>query len=439
VADRQRTLPSARWPWALALATLVAGPCAAQLTVGSALSAQQSIAPAFGPPLPAILPNVDQTEISGAISETYSSNVTGVSAAYSPLRGLKPADLITNPYIAGVVSRPLGRDTFFIQGAFGYVDYARNPVLNRSNIEVQGGASAPFGLCQSSLTGAYTRGQADLEELALAQLGPGAVTHVSDTVQDGNIGFTASCGHTVGLAPTVSVSEALVNNSVQQLGDLNARVFSASGGLAYRSASHGVLSALGQYSRTDYPDRFVATPTGLKTQGLETFGGGISYVSFPFTRLQGTASIDYQILQPVSATGQNFYGLTYDFALAYLITPNFSTSLGVSRQTAPSNSPYALFVVREVYDVQVNYSLGSQTVISAGVARRHYVYDDLVIPQIADATVITDSRIFATGERRIGRRLSVSVTLAYRQRDANFPGLSYPDFMAGISARASFQ
>jgi hypothetical protein len=419
-------------------AGLIAGPCSAQQSLSTALASQQSVSPAFGPELPAIIPDVDQTALSAALSEAYSSNVSGGSTALAAVRGLVPSDFLTTPYISAVISRPLGRESYFLQGTLGYVDYARNPVLNRSNIQVQGGGAAPFGVCQSSLIGSYSRGQAKLEELALAEANTTGLARTSDLVQDGAVSMTATCGHAVGLAPTFTVSEILINNSAANLEDINARVFSTSGGIQYRSAAYGSLSVIGQYSRTDYPDRFVLTPSGIRSQSLENFGGGLTYVTFPFARLQGSASIDYEILQPVSATGQNFYGFTYDFTLAYLVTPRLSTAVTVSRQTTPSNSPYALFEVRELYNAQANYSLGTLTTLILSASRQHMVYDDLVALQRLDATVITDSRLTASAERQIGRRLSVSLSVAYRQRDANYPGLSYPDVLTQITARSKF-
>jgi hypothetical protein len=272
----------------------------------------------------------------------------------------------------------------------------------------------------------------------LAVSGPIAQKGASDVVEDVAVSFAATCGHSVGFAPTVSISETLVNNNFVALETVNVRQFSSSAGLAYRTGSLGVISATAQYSRTDYPGRTIQTTSGPLQERTETYGGGLTYVTPSYSRLQGQASLSYEILQPYSSADAEFRGVTYGLSLSYAASSNLSALLTVYRQTIPSNNPYALFDLRQSYELRMNYKLGTFTILALGASRRQDRYEDLVIPEIPTPTLETVSRVYLSATRPIGRRLSVELLTGYMQRDANYPGFGYPQIMVGLTATSKF-
>jgi hypothetical protein len=76
--------------------------------------------------------------------------------------------------------------------------------------------------------------------------------------------------------------------------------------------------------------------------------------------------------------------------------------------------------------------------LSGGASFAHNAYNGAPYPLGFD---LTDEKIYAAfGEVNLflTRRLSLAIDVEQRQRNANFPGLSYPDTRVGLTARAMF-
>ena len=487
-----------KWPWALLVAGLMASPCVGQQSSGAgadpaqppvsqgpnigqpgeapipgsqavgasssgvgsastpptpaptASSGQPSVTTAFNPDLSALFANGDHTSLTFNISESYHSNVTGSSSSAFAGRGTL-SDFVTAPNLQAGFARTFGRGNFFLGGDIGYVDYARHSILNRSNIVLDGGGVAAIGLCQTNLQGSFSRGQANQGDLAVA-LGAGRPIVTSDLIQNTLGSFSATCGHASGLAPTVSASVSSLQNTSTATGlgidlplqALSARTYSVSSGLAYRTASLGVLTATGQYTHTDYPGRPLGAlglstgAPGSPTESFSALGGGVNYVTPAYLRVTGSASLNYESLQPDNGLGKSFNGLTYSASLGYAVTAHIAAQLSVSHQTAPSNNLDALFVVRQNYGASAIYTLGNLSSLTLGVSKQDMNYDDILLPQLAQITYYKIDRVYLTASRRIGRRLRLELSLSYRSTNTNLTAFNYSDAVVGLAASSSF-
>jgi Putative beta-barrel porin 2 len=419
------------WPIGLALACAISTPCVAQV----------SGLPTFGIQAPQITPGVDEKQIGLDLSGGYDSNVARSSEALARERGITPEDFFISPGGDVTFSRVFGRQTVFLEALAGYRAYVRNSILDRENVTLDGGAVGQVSICQTSLTGGYDRAQADLSYLLITVDGKPAPV-VKDTRQDGVVDFSATCGHSIGLAPTFNVSETSVTNSNPLYAEINANVFSGSGGITYRNPVLGQVSITGQYSDATYPNRLVpvvlGTGLGFTRFGYQTVGGGISYNRAVGSRLSGTVALNYENLEPGVGQTQGFSGLTYNANLSYQVTPRLSATLVAGKETMPSNEVQASFEINQIYGAQAIYSFGPQTNVGGGVSRTRQQYEGLLVPEVLNLTEASTNSVYVNATRKLNRRLSVGASLAYSQRTANFPGLSYSDVLLTLSARSTF-
>jgi hypothetical protein len=399
--------------------------------------AQQTGLSTYGAAPPQIQPGVNQREVDLDVTGTYETNVAGTDATIAAERGIKPEDFIVHPSAAFTFSHMIGRETGFLQGSIGYNEYIRNPRLDRSTIAIDAGGAGQISLCQGTVSGAYSRQQADIADLALVGENGKALLDVKDLIDYSVVALSTTCGHSIGLAPTFNVSESRVHNSLGELGAVDADVLSTAVGVTYRSPVLGQISLLGQYSATNYPDRFVTTANGPVEENYTTVGGGFTYVRNLGGRLQGAASVSYLILEP-AANIAGFKGFTYDFSGTYAITPQLNAVALVQRATTPSNQPGVAFVLVNVYSLEADYGLGARASLALGLARTQRQYDGLITTTFMGATQYAINRVYTLASLKLGRRLALSLRLTYEQRAANFPGLSYSNVIVALGASSKF-
>jgi hypothetical protein len=326
-----------------------------------------------------------------------------------------------------------------LEGSAGYKAYDRNTFLDRSNIEIGGGGVGQVGVCQSSATGAYSRSQADLNYLpVVVQPGQQPTIANKDTLTDATVGFTATCGRAVGLAPTASVSEVWIQNSAASFSAIDAHVFNGSGGVTYRSPVFGSVTINGLYSKTLYPFRFVPVDGGSTSLSYQTTGGGITLARAVGSRLSGSLSIDYTKLEPGDGVTQGFSGITYSGNLVYAVNPRLNVSAVAGREVTPSNQIDASFSLTQIYGVQASYAMGSRLSLQTGYSRTHQLYEGLLFPVSFNITEQSINSVYGNATYKFNRWLSVEPSVTYSQRSANVVAFSYTDVVCAITLRSSF-
>ena len=414
------------WRWS-------AGVIASAVVATSPHASAQSV-------IPSIEPGTRVQTIGLASQIIYDSNVAGTSSSLAALRGIAPSDEIVSPSLSFELARPIGRETVYLQGSAGYEFHLRNKLLNRENIDVRPGVIGQIAGCQVGLGGGYSRAQSDQSQLAFTPNGIITPAQQQNVLEVEQLGGTASCGKATGFAPNLSVSETLTNNSSPIQRFTNARTFSASGGLAYRRPTFGALSVFGSYSRTDYPDRagLINFGAGSIGNGFQTSSVGVIYTRSLGSRLRGTVSVSYTKLENLGTALPGFGGLTYSANVTYQLSSRIQFAGNVSRATAPSNRLNSSYSIQEAISGQVLYQLGRRITLSGGGSSGHNIYDGVPYPIGFDLTDEKTYTVFGDAAFRLTQRLSFDLNVQHLQRNANFPGLNYPDTRVGLTARATF-
>ncbi len=375
-----------------------------------------------------------------SVETLYDSNVAAYGIGNGGRRGFRHSDIIFEPAIHVDLARPIGRETVYIQGSAGYDFYTRNTILNRENINLTGGALAPIGICQTTVAGAYSRAQSDLSELALTPSGAPTVVQTRNAYQVEEVSGSADCGRATGLTSNAQVSETWTQNSSPVQRYTNARTFSGAAGLGYRRPILGTISLFGAYSQTNYPDRAaLALLLGVPVStGYQTYSGGVRYNRAIGSRLQANGSISYTKLNSEGGLSRGFSGLTYSAGLTYQISPRLGAQALISRATVPSIRLNSTFGLDNIYSGQLSYTMTSRLTLSGGGSIAHDTYNGIPYPVGFDITDEKIYRVFGNAEYKLTRRISLGLNAEHLQRDANFPGLSYPETRVGLTARAKF-
>jgi hypothetical protein len=411
-----------------------AGVVAAAAVMPSSATAQVAAAPS------AIQPGQRIQEIDLVGDILYDSNVAESDAALAALRGIKPSDVIFEPSVRFDIARPIGRETIYLQGDAGYDFHARNSLLNRETIDVHPGVLSQIGICQTGLTGDYSRAQSDLSELAISPAGLRVPFREQNVLQVEQVGGNATCGRAVGFAPSVTASETWTHNSspIERL--IDAQTFSGSAGLAYQRPILGSVRVFGAFSQTNYPNRdgLVGVEGASVATGYQTVSGGVTYTRAVGSRLQGSASISYTKLDQQETGGRGFSGPTYSAALAYRVSSRLSATGTVSRATVPSNRLNSTFAIDNLYAGTLAYGLGSRWTLDGGASFAQNTYNGVPSPLEFDLTSEKIYTVFGDVKLRLTRRLTVGLNVQQLKRNANFAELSYLDTRVGLTARATF-
>jgi hypothetical protein len=235
----------------------------------------------------------------------------------------------------------------------------------------------------------------------------------------------------------MNVSEVWVTNDAANFRAIDADVFSGSGGVTYRSPVLGSATISGQYSKTTYPNRFIPG-FGSSSLGFQTTGGGITLARAVGSRLSGSLSVSYTKLEPGSGFTQGFSGITYNGDIAYALNPRLNLTVVAGRAVTPSNEIDASFVISEIYGVEASYALGSRLTMAGGYSRTHQNYEGILFPVTFNLTEQTVNSVYGNTSFRLNRHLTLSPSVTYSQRAANFAPQSYNDVVVAITARSTF-
>src|SRR6185312_2337342 len=130
-------------------------------------------------------------EITTSLSARYDSNVARASDEIAQKRGIKPADWLLSPSINIQLDKALGSQSIYFNGDVGYDLYARNHVLDRERILLDGGARLHHS---------------DLSEIVDA-----ATAKNTENVR--KIALDVQCGGPIGIIPFAGASRTWASNS----------------------------------------------------------------------------------------------------------------------------------------------------------------------------------------------------------------------------------
>jgi hypothetical protein len=393
--------------------TLGAGAAGGLLLLASAAQAQEA----------------RHVSVEAQVEVLHDTNVARSSAALAALRGLDRSDTIITPRIAADIFLPVSRQALFLRGSVGRSYYQNNSILSSARYDLNGGARLHLAICEGTLSDLYQHAQTDLQDLTLLA--------TKNVETQNTVALDLTCGRSVGLAPTFSISDTNASNSTAFLRPSDFHTVSTSAGLAYRRPSLGEVSIFGRHDDTTYDHRLVLTKTGLDDDGYVTNAGGVRFLHRTGARIGTELSASYTTVNPTALGLSKFKGFTYRGVVDYRVNGRLTTSAKLERAAQPSIRPGVAYSVTTTAQLDALYLVGSRMKLNAGVSRQHDSYTGSTLGA-GDLTDETLTAIYAGGRWDFGRRLAVAATLRHEERDASLAGFGYSSNQAGITLIGKF-
>lgn len=385
------------------------------LATASAAAAQATSPQALA--LPHDPPGVNRLSISGTGEVIYDTNVAKSDQAIAALRGLSLADVSYRPSMTLDILRALGNQSVFLNGSAGYDFYQHNTLLNSSRIDIAGGAELRFGPCHSVVSDEYARQQTDLQDVTIA------VAKNEETLN--SINFYGDCARTIGLTPTLNLSQSWASNSNSLLKPQDYNSLFVQAGLAYQRPVFGKLSLFGRYSNTSYPRSMVPVGAGFDRQGYRLYAGGVRFERQLGARIDGSVEISYTDLEPYIAAAPKFRGLTYVGTLTLHPTSRITATVNAERDTKPSIQPGSSYSTDDNDRVELDYAINPRWKIDAGVSYLAQRYGGAALNPKLDLLSQRITDYYAGAELDFARRFSLIFDAREENRRASLAGFSY--------------
>lgn len=361
----------------------------------------------------------------------YDTNVARASAAQAAARRLSREDFRFSAGLDLDISLPAGRQELFLQGAIGYVTYARNDRLNRERIDLRGGMNGVFGPCRPKLTLGYSRGQSEVEDLDFS-------VSVKNSEERRSVQLEARCGRGYGFEPVVGAEAIWARNSnvARERSDYNE--YNVSAGIAYSQPTLGDISLTGSYGRTRYPKRLVLVGLDQLTDGYEVYSGGVRYERQIGTRMRGRITASYTKLKSNLPNVKDFDGITYGAQLTLQPTYRLQARFAFDRDIQSSNRLDVNYSLSDTYSAEAEYAIGSRLRLVAGGSIRDRTFEKSgTLPVVGPS----DERIrtlMAALRFQQNRRLSFELNAINDNRDADISLFDYSSTRIGLTAKAEF-
>ena len=360
----------------------------------------------------------------------YDNNSARTGKVVAQQRNLKAQEFTFTPTLTFRATQPIGQESLFVNGSFGYQFHEHNTVLNRETYVVNGGGAARLGLCQASIVGFIRASQADIQDLD-----PLTTKNLRSTSGEG---VSLQCGRPSGFGANMSIQNTETKNSEPRLRISDADGQTITAGVGYRHPTLGTFGVSYVYDSSAFPNRIIPG---------RPIGDGYFNESFGITaqRSFGRASLSLvasrfnlkrEFVPP--GTSQKLKGQTYAIQGSYGLGSRINFQGGVSRSIQPSGRPGKLFDVAQSANVAVSYKLGSRFDIKLDQAYGKVTSNrDTLTPLI----VITESRInstTATLNYTQSSKISFGLTARYDERKTNLPQVNYSASSCGFRAGATF-
>ncbi len=360
----------------------------------------------------------------------HDSNVALSNAAQAALIGIKPSDTLYVPSLSVDVFVPVSRQALFLRGGVSYDFHQNNQQLDRGHADLTGGLNLTTGPCQSTVSLAYARAQADLQVLTLAD--------PRNTYETQKADFNTTCGRVSGLAATFSASAERGNNSNRFQAVSDSRTKSYTVGVIYRRPSLGTVQIFGSHTNTEYPDRTIVVGA---SRGFDLDALGVTYERNVGSRLNAklsASSSDLKSITNLAGGGGNFKGTTYSADLRYRPTSKLNLDLHHSRSIDPALEIGRLYNLQQQTSLGASYQLGTRITLAGSAAKRRI--DAQGVLQLAGVLLTNSETKYETVSvsYRQSPKLSFVVDAAREDRRTNIAKYDYSSDRVGLTAVLGF-
>jgi|SRR6185312_12177861 len=365
-------------------------------------------------------------EITTSLSARYDSNVARASDEIAQKRGIKPADWLLSPSINIQLDKALGSQSIYFNGDVGYDLYARNHVLDRERILLDGGARLHFSRCAATADTSLDLHQSDLSEIVDA-----ATAKNTENVR--KIALDVQCGGPIGIIPFAGASRTWASNSSSERRFADYVTDQGQGGLAFAGPTFGELAIIAQVRTTDYPDR---NGFGL-TNHFHVFSIGGRYTRDVGSRLN--ASISLSRTKVDTAPGfPTFTGLTSNLNVSMVASDNLKLQANWTRSVDPVSLGFGDFAIDSRSSLDADYGLSPLLTLSAGAGSVHRQIEGesfFLVPQLR-----REQRLYAYARLSYARsaRTNISLELRRERRRADPSSFNYDSTSVGLVVRMKF-
>lgn len=408
---------------------LVSAPVAAQLSDND-----------DGPPLQGGILTTQVTE-----GRSWSANFALTSLSDSNFRRTsgpnQESSTRISPSVNASAGMPVGQQQLFISGNYGRDYTINNSDFNRSRWSLGGGVGWRLGARCSGVVGAEASERLNLvfDQSAFS----------SNIRRTSAISATANCQSSAGLGFGGSFGQINATNNRPQQAVFDVKTTLLSANISYGNQAIGQFSIGGSMNDAEYSNRFVLTPDGIVTEGVNLLNGRIGYSRAVGTRFQVTLGISYLESRPKPGVVLQFTpdgqivavertvltGNGYDISLSYSASSRLSLAVGASRNARASPNAGALFTVQNIFFGNLTYNLGTSMSFSTGINYRIADYVDAFASVAEPVPRVSDNfmRVYAGMSYSPKELFSTSFQLAYNQRRSDPALYNFNSFTALIS------
>lgn len=325
-----------------------------------------------------------------------------------------------------LVRRTFGRTALNVAGTVGYDFNSRFKFLNRTRIELAGGARTPVGaICQVALDASYYQFQFDLGDVD-------RIVGATTRLQTYDLGV--SCNRAAGFSPLAGVT--YTDRSSGSSGLFSSNTLGARAGVSYAKPSLGVLTLSASRARIRRP--------GVRDLLGNDDGTNITQVSLGLSRNVAprfgfSAGFGYVTANPKRAGVSAFSGLSFNGEATWRPKPRFVVTGSADRQVTSQNGINATYVIRDNYQLGVSYQLSRASRFR--VSAVHVNRDFRGREALPLATGIgRDSTDILTGSYSYdaARLLRYTFSVSQRWRDADVSRFDYKSTVAAVGIGAKF-
>lgn len=357
----------------------------------------------------------------------HDSNVAKASDALAAARGLTPEDVLFRPSITIDYLAPVGRQSVFARGAAGYTFYDKNKKLEREQLDFLGGANLRLGPCQSTLSGAYTRGLAQVDDATLLEI----VENVQETkTVSANIG----CARQTGLGVMLQANHVWSTNDLAAMKFNDYEATSVLAGITYQRPALGMLTLFGSYEDTDYNNR----PLG---GGYEVQSVGAMFERKLGARIQGTLTVAYADVNTSGAaavSGDDFSTTTYGALISFRASERLRLQANFDRSIVPSDVVGRTYDLNTSYGVSGEYDLGGRLTFGLGFAQVEQESSGVLSVPIIQLTDATTKTATVSVRYKQSERVSLLLQGTRQEQNTNAPQFDYTSDRVGLTADVLF-
>lgn len=352
----------------------------------------------------------------------YDSNAARSNSVQAAARGLAQAEMEYRPSVNAALVLPVDQHAFFLDADVGYEFHSKNKRLESERIGGRSGVRMRVAGCTAEVSGSYARRLSDL-----ADSYSDAVGNVEEV--RGGAG-RLSCERPVGFSPVASAAFTQLRNEVVVRRRSDVDNLTLSGGVAYQQPSLGKLSLLGTLTDALYPNRLV----GGQRDGVRTYAATMMLERRTGTRVQGSVSAGYVLVDPDLPGVPSFSGMSYGADVVWLPGGRAKMSLSAARSVEASNRLDVSYFRQDMVRMTLRY--GATTRLNADIRASYRVRKYAAAP-VPGVTPLGTDRSYGAGgglSFALNRRIMLGLDADYQRRNAAVDLFDYGGTRLGLSA-----